>query len=84
MVFDAAPLDERLEILGAPLVHLVLAVDRPAAMLAVRLCDVAPDGASARATYGVLNLSHRSGHAHPAAITPGTPMTVEVRLNDVA
>lgn len=84
LVFDAAPLDERLEILGAPIVHLPVAVDRPAALLAVRLCDVAPDGSSTRVTYGVLDVKHRSGHEAPEAITPGAQMTVDVRLNDVA
>jgi hypothetical protein len=83
-VFDGEPLEERLEILGAPIVHLVVAVDRPSALLAVRLCDVAPDGASTRVTYAVLNLNHRSGHERPEAITPGAQMTLDVRLNDVA
>ncbi len=62
LVFDAAPLEERLEIFGAPIAHLVASVDRPSARLAVRLCDVAPDGTSTRVTYGVLDVSHRSGH----------------------
>ena len=44
LTFDSAPLAERLEILGAPVVTLELAVDRPAAQLAVRLNDVTPDG----------------------------------------
>jgi len=84
LVFDAAPLEERLEIFGAPIAHLVASVDRPSARLAVRLCDVAPDGTSTRVTYGVLDVSHRSGHERPEAITPGAPITFELRLNDVA
>jgi len=84
LVFDAAPLEERLEIFGAPIAHLVASVDRPSARLAVRLCDVAPDGTSTRVTYGVLDVSHRSGHERREAITPGAPITFELRLNDVA
>ena len=52
--FDGAPLDAPLDIVGAPVVRLKLAADRPRAMVAVRLCDVQPDGASTRITYGVL------------------------------
>ncbi|HIY41580.1 MAG TPA: CocE/NonD family hydrolase, partial [Candidatus Nocardiopsis merdipullorum] len=58
MVFDSGPLEERLEILGAPVVNLELSVDKPDAMLAVRLSDVAPDGEATRVTYGLLNLTH--------------------------
>uniref|UniRef100_UPI0031DB6FCE CocE/NonD family hydrolase n=1 Tax=Inquilinus sp. TaxID=1932117 RepID=UPI0031DB6FCE len=43
-LFDTAPLDEAVEILGAPELLFDLAADAPVAQLAVRLCDVAPDG----------------------------------------
>ena len=84
MTWDSAPLDDRLEILGAPVVELELAVDRPSAFVAVRLCDVAPDGASTRITFGVVNLTHRSGHEHPIAMEPGVRTKVRIALNDVA
>ena len=80
--FDSAPLTERLEVLGAPVVELELAVDRPSAFVAVRLNDVKPDGAAARATFGVLNLTHRNGHETPQAMTPGQRTRVRVQLND--
>ena len=50
----------------------------------VRLCDVAPDGSSLRVSYGVLNLTHRDGHAEPAPLVPGETFTVDVQLNDIA
>ncbi len=84
LTFDSAPLEERLEILGAPVANLDLAANRPAALVAVRLNDVAPDGASTRVTYGVLNLAHRSSHEHPEALEPGGRYTVRVQLNDIA
>ncbi len=84
LTWDSAPFEERLEILGAPVVELDLAVDRPTAFVAVRLCDVAPDGASTRATYGVLNLTHRDGHAEPRPMVPGERTRVRVQLNDTA
>jgi len=82
--FDSDPLAEPLEILGAPTARLVLAADRPVAQVAVRLCDVAPDGASTLITYGVLNLTHRDGHAEPRPLKPGEAVTVSIALNDIA
>lgn len=84
LVFDSEPLDEPFEIFGAPVVTLEVSVDRPVAMLAVRLNDVAPDGKSLRVTYGLLNLTHRDGHESPAPLEPGRRYRVEVRLNDIA
>ncbi|MEO3384699.1 CocE/NonD family hydrolase [Mesorhizobium sp. CAU 1741] len=76
--------DTAMEIVGAPVVTLKMAADRPAAMVAVRLCDVGPDGASTRITYGVLNLTHPDGHEHPKAIVPGEQMDVTLQLDDIA
>ncbi|MBI1779449.1 MAG: CocE/NonD family hydrolase [Proteobacteria bacterium] len=84
LAFDSALLAEGLEILGAPVVELDLAVDRPVALIAARLCDVDPAGASARVTYGVLNLTHRDSHAEPTPLEPGRRYRVRLQLNDVA
>lgn len=73
-----------MEILGAPVVDLELAVDRPLAMVAVRLSDVLPDGKATRVTYGLLNLAHRDSHEHPERLEPGKRYAVQVRMNDVA
>ena len=69
------PLPEPLETLGMPRVRLRLAASQPQAMVAVRLSDVAPDGAATRVSYGLLNLSHRDSHAQPEALEPGRPLT---------
>jgi predicted acyl esterase len=84
LVFDSLPLDSRIEIVGAPVLDLDLAVDRPLALVAARLCDVAPDGASVRISFGFLNLAHRDGHANPVAMEPGRRMRVRLQLNDTA
>ncbi|CAN5172747.1 CocE/NonD family hydrolase [soil metagenome] len=83
LFFDSAPLEKRVEILGAPIVELELASDRPVGMLAARLNDVSPDGASTRVTYGLLNLPHRDSHEHPAPLVPGHRYRVQMRLNDI-
>ncbi|XKE44094.1 CocE/NonD family hydrolase [Halomonas organivorans] len=84
LTFDSPPLGETLEILGAPVLELDVAADRPVAMVAVRLSDVAPDDKATRVTYGLLNLCHRDGHASPEALTPGKRYQVRVQFNDIA
>jgi putative CocE/NonD family hydrolase len=84
LTFDTAPLPDRIEILGAPVARLKVAVDQPSGLLAVRLNDVAPDGTSQRVTFGLLNLTHRDDHEAIAPMTPGDWTEVEVRLNDIA
>jgi len=82
LVLDTPALDEALEILGAPVITLDIASDRPIAQLVARLCDVHPTDASLRVSFGVLNLTHRDGHATPTALTPGARYRVRIQLND--
>jgi hypothetical protein len=79
--FTSPPLEGPMEILGFPEVTLGLTADRPLALVAVRLCDVAPDGASTLVSWGLLNLTHRQSHAGPTPLEPGKRYTVVVRLN---
>ncbi|MFW6324915.1 MAG: CocE/NonD family hydrolase [Desulfovibrionales bacterium] len=82
LVFESDPLEKPFEILGSPVLSLLIASNQPTAMVAVRLSDVAPDGKATRITYGILNLTHRESHEHPAALEKDTFYPVEVRLND--
>jgi uncharacterized protein len=84
LTFDSEALPERVEILGAAVATLEVSADQRVAFVAVRLNDVAPDGASTRVTYGLLNLTHRDGHEHPEAVEPGKRYRVRVAMNDVA
>ncbi len=84
LAFDSEPLAEPLEILGFPEVTLELAVDRPSALVAVRLCDVFPDGTSGLVTRGLVNLTHRESHEHPRPLEPGRRYEVRVPLDFTA
>jgi putative CocE/NonD family hydrolase len=81
LTFTSPPLAEPIDLLGQPEVTVTLSVDRPQALLAARLCAVAPDGASTLVSWGLLNLTHRDSHAQPQPLVPGQPYTVTVRLN---
>src|SRR5207302_3799939 len=83
LVFETPPLDRTIEILGAAIVTLDLASDRPIANLVVRLCDVHPSGESLRVSYGVLNLTHRDGHENPALLASEEHYQVRILLNDM-
>lgn len=84
LVFDSEPLEQAIEILGAPVVELEIIPDKPVAMLAVRLSDVAPDNKATRVTYGLLNLTHRDSSEHPQPLAPGKQYRVRIKLNHIA
>ncbi|MGD8965906.1 MAG: CocE/NonD family hydrolase [Anaerolineae bacterium] len=83
LTFDAPPAEEPVEIVGPPQVTLTVAADQPLALVAVRLCDVSPNGSSLQVSRGVLNLTHRDSHEEPEPLEPGTFYQVEIQL-DVA
>jgi uncharacterized protein len=84
LVFESAPLTSDIEVLGLPRLELDVAADRPVAMVAARLSDVAPDGKATRITYGLLNLTHRDGHEKPVPLEPGERYRVALDLNGIA
>ncbi|MCB8876308.1 CocE/NonD family hydrolase [Acidisoma silvae] len=80
LVFDSEPLTEDVEILGNPVIELLLASDKLLGQMAVRLCDVSPTGASQRVSYAVLNLAHRDGSEDPQPMVPGKPTPMRLKL----
>ncbi len=83
LAFTSVPLDGRLELLGYPELTLELAVDRPLALVVVRLCEVFPDGASTLVTRALLNLTHRDSDEFPEPLEPGRRYTVTVKLDAI-
>jgi putative CocE/NonD family hydrolase len=84
VVFKSEPLNAQRDIVGAPQITLTLSSDTPQGQIAVRLLDIQPNGASARITYGVLNLSHRISHATPSPMTPERAEEVTLDLDHIA
>ena len=84
LVFETLPLQEPLEILGAPALSIRFSSSQPMAMIGVRLSDVAPDDKATRVTYGLLNLCHRESHENPESLQPDKLYQVRVELNNIA
>lgn len=84
LVFETPPLPEDVVVVGRPSVDLRVRVDRPDAMVAVRLCDVLPEGPVTRVTFGLLDLRHRHGSDDVTPIVPGHREDVRVHMNGIA
>lgn len=82
VVWDTVPLEEGIDILGRPIVKLRVKTDAPQASLAVRLCDVTPEGPVMRVSYTVLNLSQRNGPDAPEPMPVGDWVDVEIALDN--
>ena len=79
-------LQETINILGNPELRCSVSADKDQACLAVRLMHVFPDGKSTLITFGVLNLTHRNGHATQdvAALIPGKKYDVSVEMRAIS
>lgn len=84
LTFDTAPLPDPLHMVGDANLTLTFSVDQPIAQVALRLMDVAPDGAATRVSYGLLNLTHHDSHEHPEPLEQGCSYTVNVPMKHVA
>jgi hypothetical protein len=84
LCFTSAPLAEPLEILGHPQLTLGFASDRPLALVAARLDDVAPDGISRLVTTQVFNLTHLTSHERPQRLEPGRDYQATIALDAIA
>ena len=83
LCFDTDPLTAPIEVIGFPEVELTFSVDRETAMVAARLCELFPDGASTRVTYGLLSLNHVESDAVWSALDPGRRYRVRLSLKAI-
>ncbi len=82
-IFDTEPLVEDFDVLGTPQLTVHVSSDRPQALLAATLCEVFPDGAATRVSYGILNLTHRNSHEVPEPLAPGKAYDIVLKLCDI-
>jgi len=81
LVYDTAPLDRDMEILGLPRAILNVAADAPMANWFVRLSDVAPDGTVTQVAAAGLNGTHRESDREPKALVPGERVQLEIEMH---
>lgn len=67
-------------LIGIPRLALRASTSADDAVFVARLMDYAPDGTALEIAVGYLRASHREGHRHVVAITPGELATYEVAL----
>ena len=82
--YTSAPLDEPLEIIGMGRAVINVSTTAPVMSFVARLSDVAPDGASAQVSIGVLNGTRRDSLTDPEPIAPGEVYELHVDLDATA
>lgn len=82
LLFDTSPFIEPLDVLGAAVLHLRLASNKPNALIAAVLSEILPDGSATRISFGLLNLTHRNGHTDPEPLETGHFYDVSIKLNE--
>ena len=82
LVYDSAPLEEDLAILGRPQALLQASATAPLADWFARLSDVAPDGTVTQITGAGINGAQRESMTEPSALEPGKvyPLDIEMHL----
>jgi predicted acyl esterase len=86
LVYSTPVLDEEIEIIGKVRVFVYLSPDRTDTDIAVRLCDVYPDGRSILLTQGIHRGRFRNGvrPQDTSAMVPGMNYGIEVELQHLA
>lgn len=81
LVYQSAPLTERFEVTGNPVVELYAASTAPDTDFFVRLIDVAPDGMARDVSLGVVRARYRAGLENPSLIEPGEVVRYTIEMN---
>ncbi|HYB71819.1 MAG TPA: CocE/NonD family hydrolase [Candidatus Sulfotelmatobacter sp.] len=81
LVFTSEPLGGSVEVLGRPRAILHVASSAEIAAFVVKLSDVAPDGASALVTRGILNGTRHTSLSKPSPMVPGKVYELGIDLD---
>ncbi|MEX2257073.1 MAG: CocE/NonD family hydrolase, partial [Woeseia sp.] len=81
LVYDSAPLEDDVEILGFPEALLTVSANAPHANWYVRLSDVAPDGRVTLVTGAGFNGTHRKSAREPEPLAAGEPFKLDVEMH---
>ena len=81
LVYDSAPLQEELAIMGRPHASLRASADAPLANWFARLSDVAPDGTVTQITGAGLSGAQRDSRSDPKLLEPGKVYDLDVEMH---
>jgi predicted acyl esterase len=81
LVYDSAPLEKELAILGRPRALLQASTTAPLADWFARLSDVAPDGTVTQITGAGLNGAQRESMAEPRDLEPGKLYSLDITMH---
>ncbi len=81
LVYDSAPLESALEILGRPVAKLTVSASAPRANWVVRISDVSPEGQVTQVAGAAFNGTHRNSAREPEDLVPGEMFPIEVELH---
>jgi uncharacterized protein len=81
LVYDSAPLENDVAILGRPHAVLRAAADAPLADWFARLSDVAPDGSVTQITGAGINGAQRESMSDPHDLEPGKVYSLDIEMH---
>ena len=81
LCFETVPLEDGLDLLGAPVLDITLRSDCASGTLTARLCEIFADGVSTLVTWGALNLRHRESSENPSPVPTDGPVALRLALN---
>jgi putative CocE/NonD family hydrolase len=81
LVYQSAPLTERVEVTGYPIAELRACSSAPDTDFFARLVDVAPDGLARDVATGLVRARYRDGVDRPRLMEPGEPETYRIRMS---
>jgi len=80
LVYDSAPLEAPLEILGFPRALLRVSSDATRANWVVRISDVSPDGQVTQVSGAGFNGTHRKSAREPSDLVPGEIFKLDIEM----
>jgi putative CocE/NonD family hydrolase len=81
LVFDSEPLQQNLEILGAPVARIKVSADATRANWIARVSDIAPDGSVTHVAAAAFNGTHRNSARTPADIVPDEEFVLDIEMH---
>jgi len=81
LVYDSAPLENEVAILGRPRVRLQASATAPLADWFTRLSDVAPDGTVTQITGAGINGAQRESMSEPRDLEPGRVYPLDIQMH---